>query len=180
MQNQTQLTGKTLSIIPAFVFALFLMLSTAMPAFSQESLDHFRDFSVLLEKYPYSKNPYTSIRINMDGNCKFRKVQQGEDMDLEKEKDFKLTAKQLEYIYYQIMRSRFLEMSKVYGNPHTKKGIITRITVKLDYQINTITMYNEKFLAVDYIIDSILEMTPKSVRDDFKSDSSDFSEIKLP
>jgi hypothetical protein len=101
-------------------------------------------------------------------------------MDLETEKDFRLDAKQLEYIYYQIMRSKFLELSKVYGNPNIKKGLITKITVKLNYQVHSITLYNEKFYAVDSIIDSILDLAPKKVREDFKNDSLDFSKIKLP
>lgn len=164
----------------AVCMAMIISLCSCGAAFAQESLNNFRDFSVLLEKCPYSRNPYTSIRINMDGNCKFKKIQQGEDMDLEKEQDFKLTAKQLEYIYYQIMRSKFLEMSRVYGNPNMKKGLITRITVKLDYQVHSITMYNERYLAVDSIIDAILDQVPKSIRDDFKSESPNFSEIKLP
>lgn len=161
-----------------FLFLFLLLLSGR--AFSQSSLYEFREFTVRVEKFPPNKNPYASIEINMDGTGTFTKHMKTTKMELEKTKNFKVTAKQLEYLYYKIMRARFLNMGSTFGNPNITEGTITRVSVRFDDQRHTVTLYNEHYLAIDELINAVLSLTPPDLKREFKSKSMDFSEVKLP
>lgn len=164
----------------AVIFIVLLFLLLPNKAFSQSSLYEFREFTVKIEKFPPGMNPYASVEIRLDGNGTFTKQMKTSKMDLEKTKNFKVTAKQLEYLYYQIMRARFFDMGTTFGNPNITDGTIVRVTVRFDEQIHTVTMYDERYLAIDELVNAVLSLIPPKLREEFKSKSMDFTEVKLP
>lgn len=161
-----------------FLFLLLLLLSGK--AFSQSSLYEFREFTVKIEKFPPGMNPYASIEIRLDGTGTFTKQKKTSKMDLEKTKNFRVTANQLEYLYYQIMRARFFDMGTTFGNPNITDGTIVRVTVRFDEQLHTVTMYDERYLAIDELVNAVLTLTPAKLREEYKSNNMNFSEVKLP
>ena len=164
----------------AVIFMVLLLLLLSHKAFSQSSLYEFREFTVKIEKFPPGMNPYASVEIRLDGTGTFTKHKKSSKMDLEKTKNFKVTAKQLEYLYYQIMRARFFDMGTTFGNPNITDGTIVRVTVQFDQQLHTVTMFDERYLAIDELIAAVLTLTPKKLREEYKSESMDFTEVKLP
>jgi len=71
-------------------------------------------------------------------------------------------------------------MGKTFGNPNITEGTIYRVTVRIDSQVHVVTMYDERYIAIDDVIDAILSLTPKKFRDEYKSETMDFSDVKLP
>lgn len=167
-------------LLMSFLGVLFLLLVFASPVLPMDSLYSFREFSVKIEKFSPSMNPYASVEINLDGNCVYQKKLKSASVELEKTKDFTVTAKQLEYLYYHIMRVRFFDIGKNIGNPNMSEGTVIRITVIVDSHQHTVTMYDERYLPVDQVANTALSLMPKELRDDFNSSALDFSEIKLP
>ncbi len=151
-------------------------------SWAQSSLYSFREFTVMLEKYPPSKNPYTSVVITLDGKGVYRRIYKGRSYELEKNKTFKVSVEQLELLYYNIMRNNFFDMGKTFGNPNITEGNIIKVTVKIDYQVHTVTMYNERYLAMDDIINTILSVVPKKYARTFEDDyngEDDRIELKI-
>ena len=154
-------------IIPLFMLVVILTAGSAEVR-AQSSLYQFREFTVTLEKYPVAKNPYTTVRITLDGNGEYKRIIKGDGIEIEKRKDFRLTVKQLEMLYYNIMRNNFFELNSDYGTPENFRGNVIRITVKIDSQLHTVTMYDERYLAVDMVVDAILESVPKKYAEAFR------------
>jgi len=165
-----------------FALVLIILFLSIAPVdlAAQDSLYEFREFTVRVEKYPPGKNPYASVEIRLDGTGTFTKRMKTPKIELEKTRNFKVTVKQLEYLYYQVMRSHFFEIGKTLGNPNMREGTIVRVTVKVDSQMHQVTMFDERYIAVDDIIDTILEVVPKKLREEYKNKGMDFSEVKLP
>ena len=168
---------KLLFIVSVLFMFQFLL---SQNSYAQSSLYEFQDFTVKAEKFPPGMNPYVSVEINLDGTGTFTKRVKGRKIELEKRKNFKVTANQLEFLYYQIMRARFFEMGKVFGNPNIDEGTIVRVSVKIDKQLHTVTMFDERYIAVDEVIEAILSLTPPNLRKEYETDLMDFSEVKLP
>jgi hypothetical protein len=161
---------------------ILAVLAVSAPAMAQYSLYQFREFSVTLEKYPPNKSTYTYAVINLEGTGHFRRTVKGEQFELDKMKDFKVTAQQLEYLYYQIMRNNFFEIGSTIGNPDIQEGQVVKVSVKIDNQQHTVTMFDERYLGVDMVINCILEVLPAECGKAFKDDydgKSDKIDIKL-
>lgn len=164
------------------LLSVTLAAAIRLPCFAQGSLYHFREFTVTLEKFPPDKNPYTSVVITLDGRGVYRRVFKRKNLEMAKTLDFELSVKQLEFLYYRIMRNNFFELGKTYGDPDMTEGNIIRITVKIDNQTHTVTMYDERYLAADDVAKTILEVVPekfaKTFRDDYDG-SEDRIDINL-
>lgn len=160
--------GRTLRILICLIF--LLVLTSMTPAMAQYSLYRFREFTVTLEKYPPGKNPYTSAVITLDGKGVYHRTIKGQLFEIDRTKSFKVSVKQLEFLYYKIMRNNFFEIGEKFGNPNMQQGNIIKVTVKIDNQLHSVTMFDERFLAVQSVIDAILEVMPKDYAKTFKDD----------
>ena len=155
-------------------------MSTIGISFSQSSLYEFREFNVRVEKYKPEKNPVVSVDINLDGKGTYKKIITSDRGTFEKTKEFKVNAKQLEYVYFQVMRANFFEIDPVLGKPDMKKGEIIKVTVKIDHHLHSVTMYGERYLAVDDIVNAVLKFMPEDLQKDYNTEEFNYSEIKLP
>ena len=154
----------------AVMILAILLLVFSGPATAQSSLYQFREFTVILEKYPHTMNPVTKVQITLDGKGEFHRVIRGDSIEIEQRKDFELTVNQLENLYYNIMRCNFFELSTVYGTPENCRGEIVHISVKIDNQLHSVTMYDERYLAVDMVVDAILDSIPAQYADAFRKE----------
>ncbi|MCD4783052.1 MAG: hypothetical protein K8T10_04380 [Candidatus Eremiobacteraeota bacterium] len=133
-----------------------------------------------MEKYPPQKNPMVSVDINLDGTGTYKKSITSDRGTFEKTKQFRVNAKQLEYVYFQVMRANFFDIEEVLGSPDMKKGTIIKVTVKIDHHMHSVTMYGERYLAVDDIVNAVLKFMPDDLKKDYNRKNFNYSEIKLP
>jgi hypothetical protein len=172
-----------------FLLIFFIaVIISPIPAQSQShpqeqgSLYRFREFTVTLEKYPPNKNPYTSAVITLDGRGVYHRIFKRDTYEIDRTKDFKVTVPRLEYLYYNIMRSNFFEIDKSFGNPKMESGDVIRVTVRIDNQEHQVTMYDIRYLAVDMVVKTIMDVIPadyaKTFLDDYDG-KDDRIEIKL-
>lgn len=171
---------KITRLIKIHVISLALWLLIPGLAGAAGSIYDFRDFNVRVEKFAVDKNPYARVEISLDGTGTYIKQVKTESMEVSRVKKFKVTVQQLEYLYYQVMRARFFSIAETFGNPNMREGTVVRVSVKFDSERHVVTMYDERYLAVDEVVSAVLALMPKNLREDYEKKSMDFSEIKLP
>ncbi|MFP4497137.1 MAG: hypothetical protein ACLFQV_02905 [Vulcanimicrobiota bacterium] len=159
---------------------ILLLLSTYSFFVFSQTLYDFRRFKVILEKFKYDKSVHNIVMINLDGTGLFKRTYKAGKSELIQKKEFDVSVDQLEYIYYVLMKNRFLEISGDIGDPSIQQGYVVRLTAVFDRQTHQVTLYNENNLAVFKIMRAILRITPKEYARVFEDDyTGDIDKIEL-